>query len=96
MNKIHDLLNEMLAVYWSASIQHRSHVAVINAEGASLLANEMESKIADEPETIIKLQNRLLDLGGQIRFTIKQTNIGSNLREALENDYELQKMRVSV
>lgn len=91
MNKIHDLLNEMLAVYWSASIQHRSHVAVIDAEGASLLATEMESKIADEPETIIKLQNRLLDLGGQIRFTIKHPNIGTNLREALENDYELQK-----
>lgn len=91
MNKIHDLLNEMLAVYWSASIQHRSHVAVIGAEGANLLATDMENKIADEPETITKLQNRLLDLGGQIHFTIKQPNIGKNLREALQNDYELQK-----
>lgn len=91
MNKIHELLNEMLAVYWSASIQHRSHVAVIASEGASLLASEMEDKIADEPETIIKLQDRLLDLGGEIRFTVKQPNIGTNLREALQNDYELQK-----
>ncbi|WP_274572204.1 bacterioferritin [Neisseria leonii] len=91
MYKIHELLNEMLAIYWSASIQHRSHVAVIEADGASLLASEMESKIADEPETIVKLQNRLLDLGGQISFTVKQPNIGKNLREALQNDYELQK-----
>ena len=91
MNKIHELLNEMLAIYWSASIQHRSHIAVIEADGASLLASEMETKIADEPETIVKLQNRLLDLGGQINFTVKQPNIGKNLREALQNDYELQK-----
>ncbi|WP_416190766.1 ferritin-like domain-containing protein [Neisseria sp. CCUG12390] len=91
MNKIHQLLNEMLAVYWQAGIQHRSHVAVIAAEGAALLAAEMEAKIADEPETIIRLQNRLLDLGGKIEFTVKQPDIGMNLREALQKDYELQK-----
>lgn len=51
----------------------------------------MTAKIADEPETIENLQNRLLDLGGVINFTVSQPNIGKNLREALQNDYELQK-----
>lgn len=91
MNPIHTLLNDLLAVYWKALIQHRSHVAVIESEGASLLASEMTAKIADEPETIENLQNRLLDLGGVIHFTLPQPNIGTNLREALQNDYELQK-----
>lgn len=91
MNPIHTFLNDLLAVYWKALIQHRSHVAVIESEGASLLASEMTAKIADEPETIENLQNRLLDLGGVIHFTLPQPNIGTNLREALQNDYELQK-----
>lgn len=91
MKPIHRLLNDMLAVYWQASIQHRSHVAVIAAEGATRLAAEMETKIADEPETITKLQNRLLDLGGEIRFTVTQPDIGNTLHEALQKDYELQK-----
>ncbi|MDO4449725.1 MAG: ferritin-like domain-containing protein [Moraxella sp.] len=91
MNPIHTLLNDLLAVYWKALIQHRSHVAVIESEGASLLASEMTAKIADEPQTLENLQNRLLDLGGVINFTLSQPNIGTNLREALQNDYELQK-----
>lgn len=91
MNPIHTLLNDLLAVYWKAFIQHKSHVAVIESEGASLLASEMTAKIADEPETLENLQNRLLDLGGVINFTLSQPNIGTNLREALQNDYELQK-----
>lgn len=91
MNPIHTLLNNLLAVYWKALIQHKSHVAVIESEGASLLASEMTAKIADEPETLENLQNRLLDLGGVINFTLSQPNIGTNLREALQNDYELQK-----
>lgn len=88
--KVHDLLNEMLAVYWKASIQHRSHVAVIAAQGAAALAAEMEAKIADEPETIINVQNRLLDLGGEIRFQVAQPDIGTTIREALEKDLALQ------
>lgn len=91
MNPIHTLLNDLLAVYWKAFIQHKSHVAVIESEGASLLASEMTAKIADEPQTLENLQNRLLDLGGVINFTLSQPNIGTNLREALQNDYELQK-----
>ncbi|MDO4440819.1 MAG: ferritin-like domain-containing protein [Moraxella sp.] len=91
MNPIHTLLNDLLAVYWKALIQHKSHVAVIESEGASLLASKMTAKIADEPQTLENLQNRLLDLGGVIRFTVCQPNIGTNLREALQNDYELQK-----
>lgn len=91
MNQIHTIINDLLSVYWKALIQHKSHVAVIESEGASLLASEMTAKIADEPETIENLQNRLLDLGGVINFTVSQPNIGKNLREALQNDYELQK-----
>nr|WP_263077306.1 ferritin-like domain-containing protein [Moraxella nasicaprae] len=30
-------------------------------------------------------------MGGVINFTVSQPNIGKNLREALQNDYELQK-----
>lgn len=78
-------------MYWKALIQHKSHVAVIESEGASLLASQMSDKIADEPQTIEHLQNRLLDLGGVINFTIAQPHIGTNLREVLQNDYELQK-----
>lgn len=91
MNPIHTLLNDLLAVYWKAFIQHKSHIAVIESEGASLLASDMTAKIADEPETLENLQNRLLDLGGVINFALSQPNIGTNLREALQNDYELQK-----
>ncbi|MFU2136451.1 ferritin-like domain-containing protein [Gallibacterium anatis] len=91
MNQIHQLLNEMLAVYWRALIQHRSHVGVIAASGANLLAEEMEKRIADEPETITLLQNRLLDLGGEIQFKVEQADIGSDLKSALAKDYALQK-----
>lgn len=90
-NKIYQLLNEMLAVYWTATVQHQSHIAVIKAEGAMKLAKEMEEKTADEPENIVNLQNRLLDLGGSIELNLSAPNIGKNLREALENDYALQK-----
>lgn len=88
---IHDLLNEMLSVYWRALIQHRSHVAVIAAQGAQKLADALEAKIADEPETIAKLQDRLLDLGGEIRIQVQQPDIGTTIREALEKDHSLQK-----
>lgn len=90
-NKIYQLLNEMLSVYWMATVQHQSHIAVIRAEGATKLAKEMEEKTADEPENIVNLQNRLLDLGGTLQINLSQPNIGKTLREALENDYELQK-----
>lgn len=88
--QIHTLLNEMLAVYWKASMQHRSHVAVIAAQGAAALAAELENKIADEPETIINLQNRLLDLGGTIQFAVEQPDVGTTIREALKKDLKLQ------
>lgn len=90
-NKIYQLLNEMLSVYWSATIQHQSHIAIIAAEGAEKLANTMREKTADEPENITNLQNRLLDLGGEIQLALPTPKIGKTSREALENDYELQK-----
>ncbi|UXZ05238.1 hypothetical protein [Moraxella nasicaprae] len=54
MNQIHTIIN-LLSVYWKVLIQHKSHIAVIQSEGANLLASEMTDKIADEPETIENL-----------------------------------------
>lgn len=60
--------NKMPAVYQHAPIRHRAYIALITAEGTAKQAADMEDKIADEPETIINLQNHLLGLGGKIPF----------------------------
>jgi bacterioferritin len=86
------LLNGLLGVYWTSYAQHQTHVALIESWGAVGLARGMQAHIDDEPETITSVLNRLLDLGGRPAFTLGETNIGTSLREILENDLELQQL----
>lgn len=46
--------------------------------------------IADEPETIIALQNRILDLGGKIAYTLPQPTFGNDIYSAFKADLDLQ------
>lgn len=78
-------------MYWSVATQHQSHVLVLRSLSLNGLPDEMEKRIADEPETIEKITSRLLDLGINPSFTIKTPEVGINLVETLENDYKLQK-----
>lgn len=87
-----DLLNGLLGVYWTSLVQHQTHVALVDSWGLAGLAAGMQAHIADEPETISAVLNRLLDLGGRPDFTLGETNIGTSVREVLEHDLELQQL----
>lgn len=83
-------LNELLAVYQMANIQHQTHLALFRAWGYEKLAETMASHIDDEPETIINLQNRILDLGGDIHYTLPQPTFGKDVADAFRADLKLQ------
>ena len=87
-----DLLNSLLGVYWTSYAQHQTHVALIESWGIEGLARGMQAHIDDEPVTISSVLNRLLDLGGRPDFSLDEMNIGTSLREVLENDLELQRV----
>ena len=87
-----DLLNGLLGVYWTSYAQHQTHVALVDSWGLAGLAGSMRAHIDDEPDTIDRMLDRLLDLGGRPAFTLGDTKIGTSLREVLENDLELQRM----
>jgi bacterioferritin len=86
-----ELLNSLLGVYWMATAQHQTHVALLRSWGIAGLAGAMQSRIDDEPETIAALTNRILDLGGQPKFSIGEPAIGDDLRSVLENDLAIQR-----
>nr|WP_257792907.1 ferritin-like domain-containing protein [Mannheimia granulomatis] len=46
--------------------------------------------MTDEPETIIALQNRILDLGGEICYTLPQPTFGADIHSAFKADLALQ------
>lgn len=88
--KIIEQLNVLLAVYQMANIQHQTHLALFRAWGYEKLAEMMAGHIADEPETIINLQNRILDLGGEITYTLPQPTFGKDVADAFRADLTLQ------
>ena len=90
-NPMFAILNALLGGLWRASVQHRTHLAVIEARGLHGLADAMRGRIADEPIAIRALLNRLLDLGGKPAFTIDVLAIGATVREILDNDMALQR-----
>jgi bacterioferritin len=89
-NPIFTILNGLLSGLWRASIQHQTHISVIEAQGLHGLADAMRIRIADEPIAIRELLNRLVDLGGTPAFTIGALAIGATVREILDNDMALQ------
>src|SRR5262249_19194646 len=85
-------LNNLLGIYWTAAAQHQTHAALVESWGLHGLAAEMNVHIADEPVTIANLLNRLLDLEGKPAFTMSAPNIGTTLREVLDNDMAAQRV----
>ncbi|PLK46985.1 bacterioferritin [Uliginosibacterium sp. TH139] len=92
----HQLLNELIGAFWSASIQHQTHLALISALGLTNLSNQMQAHISDEPLTLKTLTDRLLDIGGTPDFTIAQPRIGHTLRSILEADLQVQEAGLPV
>jgi bacterioferritin len=89
-NPLFTILNRLLSGLWRGSIQHQTHIAVIEAQGLQGLADAMRVRTADEPIAIRALLNRLVDLGGTPAFTIEVPAIGVTVREILDNDMALQ------
>ena len=85
-----DLLNGLLGAYYTALAQHQTHVTVLHSWGITGLAQAMEERIADEPVTIATMMRRLLDLGGRPDFAFGDLNLGTSVREVLDNDLEIQ------
>ncbi|NSL54929.1 ferritin-like domain-containing protein [Uliginosibacterium aquaticum] len=92
----HQLLNELIGAFWSASIQHQTHLALISALGLTNLSNQMQAHISDEPLTLKTLTDRLLDIGGTPEFTVAQPRIGHTLRSILEADLQVQEAGLPV
>lgn len=90
-NPMFTILNALLGGLWRASVQHQTHMAMLEARGLHGLADAMRVRIADEPIAIRALLNRLLDLGGNPAFTIEVLAIGATVREILDNDMALQR-----
>lgn len=87
---VHIILNRLIGEFWLGNIQHQAHVAVLRALGATALAAQMQARIDDEPVTIARLTDRLLDLDGQADFDIGKPVIGRNLRDVLALDLAVQ------
>jgi bacterioferritin len=90
-NPVCAILNRLLSGLWRGSVQHQTHIAVIEAQGLQGLADAMRVRTADEPMAIRALLDRLVDLGGTPAFTIEALAIGATVREILGNDMALQR-----
>jgi len=88
---VQEVLNFLINEFWQGMLQHHSHVAIINALGLKKLSQEMSERISDEPDTIRKLSDRLLDIDGVIDINLRKCDLGSSLREILERDLTAQK-----
>ena len=88
---VQEVLNFLINEFWQGMLQHHSHVAIINALGLKKLSQEMSERISDEPDTIRKLSDRLLDIDGVIDINLRKCDLGSSLREILERDLNAQK-----
>ncbi len=51
----------------------------------------MQTRIADEPQTLRSLLDRLLDLGGKPAFTVGTPTLGTDLATILSIDIETQR-----
>ncbi len=85
-----DALGRLLGGGWSAYAQHSTHVSLLRSWGIEGLAASMAAAIADEPATLARILDRLLDLDAKPAFTIATPNIGTDLRSILDNDLQLQ------
>ena len=90
-NVVTDALNQLLGAYWTGYAQHQTHVALLASWGLHGLAADMATHIEDEPLTIGKLLDRLLDINGRPAFITTPPNIGGDLRSVLENDMSIQR-----
>jgi bacterioferritin len=90
-NVVTDALNQLLGAYWTGYAPHQTHVALLASWGLHGLAADMGTHIADEPLTIGKLLDRLLEINGRPAFTSTAPNIGADLRSVLENDMAIQR-----
>jgi bacterioferritin len=88
---IFTILNGLLSGLWRASIQHQTHIAIIEAQGLQGLADAMRARTSDEPLAIRALTERLVGLGGIPAFGIGALAIGTTVREVLDNDMALQR-----
>lgn len=86
------LLNQLLGAYWTGVVQHKTHVEILKSCSLLGLAAEMEKRIADEPLTVKKLQERLHNLGGFPSIEIKKPQLGKSVSEILAVDLEIQKL----
>lgn len=93
---IHKLLNELIGAFWGASIQHQTHLSLINAMGLETLSNQMQVHISDEPLTLKILTDRLLDIGGVPVFKVVPPCIGNTLKSILEADLHVQEAGLPV
>jgi len=84
-------LNQLLGAYWSGYAQHQTHVILVQSWGIDGLAEDMATRIQDEPVTNSKLVTRLLDIGGRPEFPTTAPNVGTDLRTVLENDMAAQR-----
>lgn len=90
-NAIEAMINQVLGQFWSGLIQHQSHLGLVAALGLEKLAKTMESRIADEPETIRRLLDRLLNLDGQPSFDVATPKLGTDLVSIFAIDIETQR-----
>jgi len=95
-NPVQNLLNELIGAFWSASIQHQTHLALISSLGLTSLSSQMQAHISDEPQTLKTLTDRLLDIGGTPDFTVPQPHIEHTLRSILEADLQTQEAGLPV
>lgn len=73
------MLNQAIGQFWRGLIQHHSHLGLIASFGLSKLADTMQARIADEPQTLRSLLARLLDLGGTPEFSVSTPTLGTDL-----------------
>lgn len=90
-NSIESMINQVLGHFWSGLIQHQSHLGLIASLGLDKLANTMETRIADEPQTIRGLLDRLLNLDGQPSFSVATPQLGATLEAVLAIDIATQR-----
>lgn len=85
------MLNDVIGRFWQGLIQHQSHLARIASLGLEKLAAAMQARIADEPETIRSLIDRLLTLDGQPAFSVATPTLGTDLVSILAIDIATQR-----
>ncbi|WP_218017629.1 ferritin-like domain-containing protein [Sphingomonas pituitosa] len=85
------MLNQAIGQFWRGLIQHQTHLGLIASLGLSKLADTMQARMADEPQTLRSLLDRLLDLGGTPAFAVTTPTLGTDLATILSTDIDSQR-----